>query len=187
MSLKMQIEQYEPFNEQEEKDKEFFLNYIDKFYDVLTRSNELGHFSGSAFIVNKARTKALMVYHNIFNSWACPGGHADGVEDLMSVAIKEAEEETGIKQIIPLVNGIFAIQSNPTLGHFKKGKYVSAHIHFDVTFLFEANDTIPIRVKEDENSNVTWIPIEECVEKTDEDFMREIHKKVIEKLQTLSL
>lgn len=73
MKLKEQIEKYIPFNEQEEVDKEYFLKYINTFEDVLTRNNWFGHFSGSAFVVNKDKTKVLMVYHNIFGSWIWPG------------------------------------------------------------------------------------------------------------------
>ena len=89
MSLKEKIQNYKPYNEQEEKDKEIMLKYIDTFDDVLTRNNEFGHFTASAWVVNKERTKVLMIYHNIYNSWAWTGGHADGEDDLLSVAIRE--------------------------------------------------------------------------------------------------
>ena len=59
---------------------------MNTFDNVLTREMNLGIFSGSAFVVNQNRTKALMVYHKIFNTWIYPGGHADGKEDLLSVA-----------------------------------------------------------------------------------------------------
>ncbi len=78
MDLRKQIEEYIPCNEQEENDKELMLTYIDTFSDVLTRDNRIGHFSASSWITNKERTKALMIYHNIYKSWAWTGGHADG-------------------------------------------------------------------------------------------------------------
>jgi 8-oxo-dGTP pyrophosphatase MutT (NUDIX family) len=105
----------------------------------------------------------------------------------LTVAKKEAEEETGINVGEPIVDGIFAIHSNPTLGHFKRGKYVSAHNHLDVVFLFEADDSIPLKTKEDENSNVAWILITECVEKTREPFIRNANKKIIEKMESLGI
>lgn len=97
MDLKKQIENYIPFDEQEERDKEQFLEFINTFYDVLTRDNIFGHFSSSAFVVNKERNKMVVVYHNINDGWIYPGGHADGEEDLLNVAIREVEEETGLK------------------------------------------------------------------------------------------
>lgn len=86
MDLKQKIQNYTPFNEQEENDKEQMLNFIDNFDDVLTRNNSFGHFSSSAFVVNKEKTRMVVVYHNIYDAWIYPGGHADGEEDLLSVA-----------------------------------------------------------------------------------------------------
>ena len=92
--LKEQIEKYIPFNEQEQIDKEQFLEFINTFDDVLTRNNVFGHFTSSAFVVNKDRTKMVVVYHIINDGWIYPGGHADGIDDLLSVAVREVEEET---------------------------------------------------------------------------------------------
>ena len=78
-------------------DKEMMLKCIDEYDDVLTRENKLFHFTASNWIVNKEKTKILMIYHNIYQSWAWTGGHADGEDDLQSVAKREAEEETGLK------------------------------------------------------------------------------------------
>lgn len=72
--LRERIVNYIPYDEQEESDKEYILKFIDTFDDVLTRKNIFGHFCSSAFVVNKNRSKVLMIYHNIYNSWAWPGG-----------------------------------------------------------------------------------------------------------------
>ena len=88
MDLRKQIEQYIPYNEQEENDKKMMLEYIDKFDDVITRDNKMCHFTASNWIVNKDRTKILMAYHNIYKSWAWTGGHVDGDTDLLHVAKK---------------------------------------------------------------------------------------------------
>lgn len=56
-----QFEAYSTFNEQEEKDKEFFLRALKTFDDVLSRENVLLHFCSSAFVVNKKHTKMLVV------------------------------------------------------------------------------------------------------------------------------
>lgn len=55
--LRQKIENYISFNEQKEKNKEQFLNFIDTFDDVLTRDNIFGHFSASTFVVNKEKIK----------------------------------------------------------------------------------------------------------------------------------
>ena len=181
MNLKEKIENYIPYDEQEERDKDQYLNFIDKFDDVLTRNNVFGHFSASAFIVNKERTKMLVVYHIINDGWIYPGGHADGEENLLSVAVREVEEETGLKAKV-LNEEIYSIQSAPVKGHIKKGKYVSAHLHLDVVYLMEADDKIPLVYRDDESKGVKWVSFEEATDETMCDFIRPIHKKLIRKL-----
>ena len=122
MNLRQEIENYIPFDEQEKKDKEQFLRFIDTFDDVLTRDNIFGHFSASAFLVNKKRNKMIVVYHIINDGWIYPGGHADGDDNLLSVAVREVEEETGLKAKI-LDENIYAIQSAPVKGHIKSGMF----------------------------------------------------------------
>ena len=181
MKLKEQIEKYIPYDQQEEIDKEQFLNFIDKFDNVLTRDNIFGHFSASAFVVNKERTKMLVVYHIINDGWIYPGGHADGEEDLLSVAVREVEEETGLKAKV-LDKNIYSIQSAPVKGHIKKGKYISAHLHLDVLYLMEADDKIPLLYKDDESKGVKWVSFDEATDETMCDFIRPIHKKLIKKI-----
>ena len=183
MNLKQKIENYVPFNEQEEKDKEQFLKFIDTFDDVLTRDNIFGHFSASAFVVNKERNKMLVVYHIINDGWIYPGGPADGEDNLLSVAVREVEEETGLKVKV-LDKNIYSIQSTPVKGHIKRGKYVSAHLHLDVVYIMEADDKLPLIYKEDESKGVKWISFDEADNETMCDFIRPIHKKLIEKLNS---
>lgn len=128
MSLKEKIENYLPYNIEEQKDKELILKYMDIFDDVLTRKNEIGHFTSSCWIVNKEKTKVLMVYHNIYDSWSWVGGHADGDDDLLHVSLKEASEETGLKNVIPLSKDIFSLEVLGVDGHMKKRRvYLYSH------------------------------------------------------------
>lgn len=183
LSLREQIEKYVPFDEVEEKNKEYLLKWIDSFDDVLTRRNEFGHFASSAFVVNKERTKMLVVYHNIYDAWIFPGGHADGEEDLLSVAIREVEEETNLKTKV-LDKSIFAISASPIVGHVKRGKYVPAHTHLDVVYLLEADENEELAFRTDESKGVKWITFEEAVGEDIVDFIRPVHRRMIEKLQS---
>ena len=185
MTLEEQIKNYQPFNEQEEVDKEYFLRFINTFDDVLTRKNMLGHFSSSAFVVNKDRNKMVVVYHIINDGWIYPGGHADGEEDLLSVAVREVEEETGLKARV-LDNNIYAIQVNSVQPHIKDGKFVPAHIHFDVIYLLEANDKEPLIYREDESKGVKWIDFKDFADDSIVPFVRPIHKKLIKKLNNFN-
>lgn len=183
MNLKQKIQNYKPYNEQEENDKEMLLKYIDTFKDVLTRKNKMCHFTASNWIVNKEKTKVLMIYHNIYNSWAWTGGHADGDDNLLNVALKEAKEETGLKNLKVLSDGIFGIQILPVDSHIKRGKFVPAHLHLDCCFLLEADESEEPRIKEDENSDIKWIDINEAEVVTNEKRMKPIYRKLNEKLR----
>lgn len=185
MKIKEQIEKYIPYNEQEESDKELMLEYIDTFEDILTRKNKMCHFTASNWIVNKERTKVLMIYHNIYKSWAWTGGHADGDSDLLHVALKEAEEETGLNNLKLLSDGIYGVQILTVDSHIKKGKFVSSHLHLDCCFLFEANEDDELRIKEDENSDVKWIKLDEAIKVTNEEKMKPIYTKLNSKLKTI--
>lgn len=182
MDIKKQIEDFIPFNEQEKVDKEYFLKFIDTFDDVLTRDNLFGHFSASAFVVNKARTKMLVVYHNILDGWIYPGGHADGECDFLSVALREVEEETGLKAKI-LDKNIFGIQSGPVETHIKRGKLVPAHIHYDVIYLMEADENLPLVYREDESKGIKWIDFKDADSDTMVHWVKPVHRKLIEKLK----
>ena len=170
MDIKKLLEDYIPFNEKEETDKKVFLQALNHAVDPFIRDNLVAHFTSSSFIFNKERTKLLMIYHNIYDSWAWVGGHADGDPDLLHVAIKEAKEETGIKHIKPITDEIFNIDTIIVHGHIKKGKYVSDHIHLNVLYLLEAEENDTLTIKADENSNVAWIEISNL-----EDYISEIH------------
>ncbi len=183
MNLKEEIEKYEPYNEQERKDKELMLEYINTFDDVLTRKNRMCHFTASNWIVNKERTKVLMIYHNIYKSWAWTGGHSDGDSNLLHVAQKEAEEETGLNNLKLLSDGIYGIQIVAVDSHIKRGEFVSSHVHLDCCYLFEADENDALRIKEDENSGVKWVDIDEAVNLTNEEKMKTIYQKLNEKLK----
>lgn len=182
--LQERIVKYIPYNEQEETDKEIMLQYINNFDTVLTRENTLGHFTASAWTVNADRTKVLMIYHNIYQSWGWTGGHADGESDLLGTAIRELKEETGVKNVKVVSPEIFSLEVACVNGHVKRGKYVGSHVHLNVTYLLEVDENEVLQMKEDENSGVRWIPIEESETVSSEEWMaKTIYHKLNEKLK----
>lgn len=183
MNLKEKIAGYVPGNEQEEKDRAIMLRYLELAPDVLTRQNRIAHFTASSWILNKEHTNVLMIYHNIYRSWSWTGGHADGEEDLLAVAVREASEETGIEHFHVLREDIFSLEILTVDGHEKRGEYVPSHLHLNLTYLLEADDGSELIVKPDENSGVKWFLPEEAVSASTEPWMRErIYRKLNRKL-----
>ena len=181
-----QIEDYKPFNEQEKMDKLLLLNWIRNNDNAFSRENTVAHMTASAWVVNKDRSKVLMVYHNIYNSWSWLGGHADGETDLLSVALREVKEEAGITNVKPVSEEIFSLESLTVDGHVKKGNYISSHLHLNVTYLLEADSDEAVSIKADENSSVAWFSPEKALEKSTEPwFVANVYSKLLEKMKQL--
>ena len=186
MSMKIvkDIEKYRPCNEQERHDQALILDFLNRNEDAFLRSNRLAHMTASAWIVNPARTKTLMVYHKLYDSWSWTGGHADGETDLLAVALKEAREETGIVHVRPVSGEIFSLEVLTVDGHEKRGEYVSSHLHLNVTYLLEAEESDTLHICKEENSGVAWFTLEEALKASTEPwFVERIYKKLNGKLR----
>ena len=97
----------------------FILNWIRNNTNAFSRENTVAHMTASAWVVNQDKSKILMVYHNIYNSWSWLGGHADGETDLLAVALREVKEEAGISHVCPVSEEIFSLESLTVDGHVK--------------------------------------------------------------------
>lgn len=175
-----EIRAYTPQNEQEAADQRLILEYIRLFPDnILTRDNEIAHLSSSGFVVNADGTRVLMAHHNIYRVWAWTGGHADGEGDLLSVALREAREETGVEHIRPLSPAIASLDILPVWGHVKRGKWVPSHQHLNVSYLLVADESDALQIREGENSRVGWLPAERLLEYTNEWQMDGVYAKLL--------
>lgn len=183
-NLKKEIYNYLPFNEQEKVDKEVILNLLETEDNLLSRENKICHFTASSWIVNKDKTKVLMIHHNIYNSWSWTGGHADNEKNLLEVSIKEAKEETGLKSISPILEEIYSIEILTVDGHMKNNQYVSSHLHLNVTYLLEADEENPLYIKPDENSGVQWFELKDIEKVSNEENMKVIYRKLNKKLES---
>ena len=182
MSLFEKIQNYIPKNQQEEYDKEQMLQFMKNNDDYLVRENKIAHFTALMWTVNKERTKTLMVYHNLYDSWSWIGGHADGDEDLCAVALKELQEETGVKYAKLVSEEILSLEILTVDGHMRKGIWVPSHLHFNLTYLAEAEESEELISQEEENSAVQWWTFEEALKVSTEPWMVErIYKKLIER------
>lgn len=186
MELLRAIKNYQPFNEQEALDKELILQQLTNNDQVFLRQSKLAHITVSAWIVNPDYQKVLMAYHNIYQSWAWLGGHADGETDLKHVILKEIAEESCLTAVEFVTPSLFSLEVLTVDGHQKHGHYVSSHLHLNVTYLLQANDDLPLRIKADENSQVAWLKLSELKQKVSEPwFYDHIYSKLMAKVKTL--
>lgn len=188
MNLMQEIQRYEPVNEQERWDRDVMLRFMAQNPDYLVRENRIAHFSASAWTVNRENTKALMVYHNLYDSWSWIGGHADGIEDLCSVAMRELQEETGVRNGVLVSRDIFSLEILTVDGHVKKGCYVPSHLHMNVTYLVRADEGEELIVNQAENRAVKWWTFEEALRVPKEPWMvKHIYEKLIHKVKNRTL
>ena len=184
MRLFDEIQAYMPCNEQEDRDRKAMLSYMETQANVLSRLNEIAHFTASAWVLNREHSKVLMIYHNMYNSWSWTGGHADNEEDLRAVAIRELKEETGVKYVKLLQEGVFSLEILVVEGHEKRGEYVPSHLHLNLTYLLEADESEELCVKPDENSGVRWFTPECAAAASSEPWMRDrIYSKLNRKCE----
>lgn len=181
MKLYDQIQHYHPFNEQEQIDKEIILDALSN-KDIFSRENKIMHMSASCWILNPTKDKVLMIYHKIYNSWSWLGGHADGNEDLLFVAKKELEEESGITHYHLMDEQPFSIEILTVNGHIKHGHFVNSHLHLNVTYLFEIDENERLIQNQEETNGIKWIKINELEHEVSEEWMmKHVYQKLLEK------
>lgn len=137
------------------------------------RQNSEGHLTGSAWIVNHDRKKVLLVYHKRLGRWLQPGGHMEGDEDILSTATREAKEETGLTSIKCVSSNIFDIDVH-TIPIFRNEKQ---HIHYDIRFLFEADDMEKIKVSS-ESRDARWVDIKDIKKYSDSPSITRMAEKL---------
>lgn len=184
MSYIEDIENYIPFNKEEEEERKLSLKYISENKDILYRRNKLIHLTTSAFIINQDKDKVLMIHHNIYDSWSWVGGHADGCDRSIDVAIKEMQEETGVEKYIVVDNKPISLNLLTVKSHYKNGEYVAPHIHLDLAYLFQVDEVEEVMIKDDENSDIKWILFEEVPIYSNEKHMIPIYNKIIARIES---
>jgi 8-oxo-dGTP pyrophosphatase MutT (NUDIX family) len=167
------LTRHQPFNEHEARMLQRVLAFVGEHADCFERSLAAGHVTGSAWIVDAARTRALLTHHAKLGLWLQPGGHCDGDADVRRVAMREAEEETGVKGLVPLLGGaIFDVDAH----EIPERKGVPAHVHYDVRFAFEADSALPLQISK-ESRDLRWVPLDGIASlNTDESVMRMVSK-----------
>lgn len=148
--------------------------FVNQNPDCFKRELLIGHVTGSAWVVDKSRKYVLLTHHRKLDKWLQPGGHCDGDPDVLNVALKEANEETGVEGIKPVSESIFDVD----IHLIPERKGVPAHYHYDIRFLLEADKEIPLVIS-DESNDLAWISIEDLPKLNDEESILRMVRKTL--------
>jgi 8-oxo-dGTP pyrophosphatase MutT (NUDIX family) len=154
--LLAELATYSPVNGRERAMVESVRAFVAAHDDCFERTQLAGHVTGSAWIVDRAGTAALLLHHRKLGKWLQPGGHADGDPDVRGVARREAAEETGVRGLTPASDGIYDVDAHDIPA--RPGE--PAHVHYDLRFAFFADPAEPPR-RNAESHAVAWVPLAE--------------------------
>ncbi|MFT3831606.1 MAG: NUDIX hydrolase [Opitutaceae bacterium] len=130
------------------------IAFVEAHEDCFERRCLEGHLTGSAWVVDPARTRVVLTHHRKLDRWLQLGGHADGETDLLGVALREAREEAGLTRLRALGEVVFDVDRHriPARGG------IPEHWHLDLRFLVEADPAEPLVIS-DESHAVAWVPL----------------------------
>jgi 8-oxo-dGTP pyrophosphatase MutT (NUDIX family) len=123
-------------------------------------SFEPGHVTASAWIVSRERGSVLLTHHRKLDRWLQLGGHTDGETDVLSAALREAREESGLCDfvVLPRAGGpeildvdVHEIPARGSEPH---------HEHHDIRFLLEASEAESLSRQQSESVAMRWFPLE---------------------------
>jgi len=152
LTLLKMLQNYHPLDANELEYKDRMIEFINKNHNCFERSLSIGHITASAWLLNKDESKALLMHHSKLDKWFQLGGHCDGNANVLAVAIKETQEESGINSIEPIFTDIFDIDIHLIPENPKE----KAHYHYDVRFLLKASSNEEI-VQNNESKELRWI------------------------------
>src|SRR3569832_556955 len=151
-----QLARYEPYDEDERAMYDRLRRFVEQEPRCFERTLQVGHVTGSAWIVDHAHTHVLLPHHRKLDRWLQLGGHADGEAEVLSVALREAREESGLAEITPIMAGIFDsdVHVIPARGDEPQHKHNNKHKQQ------KTDRTLPLVICS-ESKDLAWVSLDE--------------------------
>lgn len=152
-----------------------FSEFVHANEDCFERSLQIGHITGSAWVINQSGTHALFTHHRKLGLWLQVGGHADGDGDVARVAMREAQEESGLTSLVFVNRDIFDLDAHtiPARGNEPE------HIHYDVRYLLRATLDDPLQVSEESHS-LAWFSADDILIRFNDESILRMARKWLE-------
>jgi 8-oxo-dGTP pyrophosphatase MutT (NUDIX family) len=161
-----------PLGAEEAKAVADTILFVKSHPDYLYRSCLEGHLTGSAWIVSPDRRQTLLTHHGKLDKWLQLGGHADGDPDLLSVALRETSEESGLTRFRPVSAALFDVDRHriPARGGEPE------HWHHDLRFMIEADPAEPLVISS-ESKDLSWVEVARVTSLNAEESMARMVRK----------
>ncbi|MFN7932430.1 MAG: NUDIX hydrolase [Bryobacteraceae bacterium] len=168
-----QLAAHTPSTTEEASMRARLAEFVSAHENCFERTLLIGHVTGSAWIVDRERAHVLLTHHRKLDKWLQLGGHADGDSDVLRVAMREAEEESGLASLQPVRPDIFDVD----IHLIPARKSEPEHFHYDVRYALEADRAEPIRLS-DESHDLRWVPVDEVHRLTEEESVLRMVRKM---------
>ncbi|MEP7337609.1 MAG: NUDIX hydrolase [Acidobacteriota bacterium] len=168
------LDNHQPVDAHEARMLDQIKQFVRSYDNFAERAQLAGHLTGSAWVLNEDRTHALLTHHNKLNFWVQLGGHVEDDADMLSAALREAVEESGLLHVRPLSDRIFDVDVHAIPANPKE----PAHFHYDIRFLFAADRSAPLTVSS-ESKDVAWVALEKISELTQEESVLRMVRKTM--------
>lgn len=164
-----------PADEKEARDVAFVRAFLRAHpTDAELRGQPLGHLTGSAFVLDARKERVLLLFHRKLQRWLQPGGHGEGELDPRRIALREAREETGLRDE-DLTAWPSAAILDVDVHEIPARGGEPAHPHLDLRYGFVAREGALPRVSE-ESSALRWFPLDDLPPGLDPALLRALDK-----------
>lgn len=166
------LSRYRPADQRDEAQRRKIQEFVRAHPLCFESTFEPGHLTGSAWLLDAAGRRVLLTHHRKLDKWIQLGGHADGDSNLLAVALREAREESGIKDIVPVSEEIFDLDVH----RYPATAAEREHLHFDIRFLLQVRGDDRFAIS-DESHALAWFTLEELPAMDLDDAVRRMSEK----------
>jgi 8-oxo-dGTP pyrophosphatase MutT (NUDIX family) len=176
------LENYKSIDNEEEKLRLKFINFVNSHIECFDNDFKLGHVTGAALVVDKDIQYTLLTLHSVINMWFQFGGHSDSQSDVINTAFREASEESGLKSLtfIPGHEGIFDVDIHT----IPVTENMPEHLHYDIRIILTADINEPYIVSH-ESKDLQWVKLEEAEKYNQQPAFLRLIKKAIDLRKSL--
>ena len=168
------LKHHQPTSIQEGRHLASVIEFVTQHEHCCSRHLAIGHITASSWIIDQAGRHALLTHHRKLGRWLQLGGHVEDDSDILTAALREACEESGLATLHAVDDRIFDVDVHPIPARRDE----PAHLHYDLRFLLQADRGAELTIS-DESHDLRWFSIDELRALPDDESI----KRMVDKMQ----